>query len=86
MNIHKLVKKAEAVLNSDERKRKQKRKYLKQVIKELKKHEKALTEELGKVSDKKRKEKLQKEINLAHAQRKKGLKNLKALKKTSKST
>ena len=85
MNIHKLVKKAEAVLNSDERKRKQKRKYLKQVIKELKKHEKALIEKLEKESSKTIKEKLKKEINLAHAQRKKGLKNLKILKKASKS-
>jgi hypothetical protein len=84
MNINKLVEKAEDFLNSDERKRKQKRKYLKEVIHKLKKHEKALKEKLEKESDEGVKEKLKKEIGLAHAQRKKGLKNLKALKKTPK--
>jgi len=81
MNIHKLIKKTEAFLNSDERKRKQKRKYLKEVIHKLKKHEKALKVKLDKESSGGAKEELEKEIALVRAQRKKGLKNLKALKK-----
>lgn len=83
MNIYKLVEKAEAFLNSDERKRKQKKKYLKEVIHKLKKHEKKLKETLEEESDKVAKEKLKKEIGLAHAQRKKGLVRLKTLKKSS---
>ena len=84
MNLHKLIEKAEAFLSSDERKRKQKRKYLKKVLKKLKKHETALRETLEKETDEAARTKLDKEIGLTHAQRKKGLKNLEGLKKKSK--
>lgn len=85
MNIQRLLKKAESFLNADERKRKEKRKHLKHVIKKLKKHEQKLIEQLGNETDKATKGKLEKEITLAHAHRKKGLKVLKALKKAKKS-
>ena len=84
MNIKKLIRKTEAFLNSDERKRKQKKKYLKEVLKKLKKHETTLKEKLENESDELVQETLKNEIGLTHAQRKKGLKNLKALKKVSK--
>lgn len=82
MNINKLWEKAESFLNADERKRKEKKKYLKHVIKKLKKHEKALIEQLESEADETSAAEIRKEIALAHAQRKKGLKNLKALKKS----
>ena len=84
MNIKKLLAKAESILNADERKRKEKIKFLKRVIKKLKKHERALIEQLKTESDKATRAKLEKEIVLAHAHRKKGLKNLKSLKKVRK--
>ena len=40
MKVKKLIKKAEAFLNSEERDRKQKKKYLRQVLRKLSKHEK----------------------------------------------
>lgn len=85
MNIKKLLSKAESFLNSDERKRKEKKKYLERVIKKLKKHEKHLISQLETEPHRADREKLEKEIALAHAQRKKGLKNLKDLKKPSSS-
>jgi peptidyl-tRNA hydrolase len=85
MNIHKLLKKAESFLNEDERRRKEKRKYLKHVIKKLKKHEMKLIEQLDSEVDEATRDTLEKEITLAHAHRKKGLKVLKELKKAKKS-
>jgi hypothetical protein len=86
MNIRKLLKKAESFLNADERKRKEKRKHLKHVIKKLKKHEQKLIAQLDTETNKATKDKLEKEITLAHAHRKKGLKVLKSLKKSEKSS
>ncbi len=83
MNINKLLAKAESILSSDERRRKEKKKCLKHVIKKLKKHESTLKERLEHESDQSVRTKVEKEIALTHAQRKKGLKNLKALKKSS---
>ena len=86
MNIQKLLEKAEEFLNGDERRRKEKRKYLKQVIKKLKKHEKKLVLQLNDETDDVAREQIEKEIALAHAHRKKGLKVLKGLKKEKKSS
>lgn len=86
MNIQRLLKKAESFLNADERKRKEKCKYIKRVIKKLKKHEKHLIEQLDSEADDATKDSLKKEITLAHAHRKKGLKVLKELKKAKKSS
>lgn len=81
MNIQKLLNKAQSFLNADDRKRKEKRKHLKHVIKKLKKHEKSLINQLEREEDEATKDKLKKEITLAYAHRKKGLKVLKELKK-----
>ena len=86
MNIQKLLEKAETFLNAAERRRKEKRKYLKHVIKKLKKHEKKLSAQLDKETDQDIRNNLGKEIKLAHAHRKKGLKVLKGLKKANKSS
>ena len=86
MNIQILLEKTKAFLDTAERKRKEKRKYLKHVIKKLKKHEKKLIARLESEADKATRDKLEKEINLAHAHRKKGLKVLKGLKKANKSS
>jgi len=79
MNIRKLLKKAKTFLNTDEKKRKEKKQFLKQVIKKLKKHEKSLIEQLDGVHDKKARSTIKEEIALTHAQRKKGLKTLKKI-------
>lgn len=84
MKIQKLITKTESYLNADERKRKEKRKYLKRVLKKLKKHEKSLIELLETESNPTTRAKIEKELALTHAHRKKGLKNLKALKKEQK--
>ncbi|MFT4550515.1 MAG: hypothetical protein ACI8XO_002259 [Verrucomicrobiales bacterium] len=81
MNISKLVKKAKSVLNSDQREQKQKSKLLKKIIKKLKRHELSLKEDLKAEQNGKKRAKIKKAIGLAHAHRKKGLKNLKELKK-----
>lgn len=86
MNIQKLWDKAESFLNADERRRKEKRKHLKHVIKKLKKHEKRLIEQLNNEVEEDTRDNLKKEITLAHAHRKKGLKVLKELKKAKKSS
>lgn len=81
MKIKKLLKTAESYISAEGRKRKSKKKFLKHVIKELKKHEKELKAHLITETDEDEQERISKEIKLVHAQRKKGLKNLKALKK-----
>lgn len=81
MNIKKLMRRAEEYLSSDERKRKEKRRYLKQVVRKLRQHEKALKHTLEECSDRDQCRQLKREIVLAHSQRKKGVTQLKALKK-----
>ena len=73
MSIRKLLKKAKSFLSSEERKRKEKRKFLERVIKKLKKHEKNLVERVKSEHDKNNQSKIKEEIALTHAQRKKGL-------------
>ncbi len=84
MNISKLIKKAEAFIRSDEQKRKEKKEYLKKVIKKLRKHEQKLKEEYETCSDFEQSRQLKQEIALAYNQRKKGVKMLKSLKKKKK--
>lgn len=81
MKIRKLIEKAQALLDPTEHKSKEQKKNLKHVIKKLRKHEKSLIQRLETESSKSKSAKLQEKINLAHAQRKKGLKVLKSLKK-----
>lgn len=80
MRIKKLFTKAEAFLDSDKRKRREKKKCLKHVLKKLRNYEEKLNAQLRDESDKKAAEKLNREIALVHAQRKKGLRVLKNMK------
>lgn len=84
MNIRKIAEKTRDFLNSDERKRKEKKAFLKHVIKKLKKHEKALVAKLEEEKDAGECARLESEIALVHAQRKKGLLKLIELKKPKK--
>lgn len=84
MNISKLIRKAEAFIRSDEQKRKEKKEYLKKVIKKLRKHEKKLKEEYETCNDFDQSRQLKQEIALAYNQRKKGVKMLKSLKEKKK--
>jgi hypothetical protein len=84
MNIRKLAKKTKAFLSSDERKKKEKRKFLKHVLKKLRKHEKSLIGKLESESDAAERGAIENEIALTHAQRTKGLTKLEELKSDSK--
>ena len=82
MKLSKLLEKTKALLDPKERKSKAQKKNLKHVIKKLRKQEKALLKSLENESSKDKAAKIQDQVNLAHAQRKKGLKILKDLKKS----
>ena len=77
--MKKLFAKAEAFLNSDKRKRKEKKKCLKHVLKKLRKHEEKLNARLQNETEQKVIDKLNRKIALVHAQRKKGLALMKQL-------
>lgn len=79
MKANKLIKIVEGYLDADNKKRKVKIKYLKEVLKKLSKREKEL--ELIFAKGDGNKEKISNELALIHAHRKKGLKLLKQLKK-----
>ena len=81
MKLKKIISQTEEFLNSEARKRKEKKKYLKQVLKQLREHEENLDQRLANETDPEKIEKLQKKKALAHAQRKKGVTILKSLKK-----
>ena len=83
MKLKKLVGKAEAFVDSKERSRKEKQKYLKHVLQKLSKHEKDLMKRLKDASNDLEKEKLKKKLARTHAQRKKGIALLKDLKAKS---
>jgi len=80
MNIKKLFAKADTFLNSDKRKRKEKKKCLKHVLKKLRKQEENFNSRLQDESDDEVIRKLNKKIALVHAKRKKGVALLKELK------
>ena len=82
MKANKLIKIAEEYLGADNRKRKEKIKCLKQVLKKLSKREKEL--ELKFAQKDSNKDKISNELALIHAHRKKGLKLLKQLEKERK--
>ena len=81
MKLKKLISKTEEFLNSDKRKRKEKKKYLKQVLKELRQYEEALCIRLETETDPESIKKLKRKKAVAHQQRKKGVSLLKELKK-----
>ncbi len=80
MKLKKIISQAEEFLNSDKRKRKEKKKYLKHVLKKLRKYEDELRVSLKAETDPEAIEKLSLKIKLAHTQRKKGVALLKTLK------
>ena len=83
MKIKKLIRKAEAFLDSEERDRKEKKKYLKQLLKKLSQHEKKLKARLEDETGEEERAKLKKKLALTHAQRKKGVRLLGELQEQS---
>lgn len=81
MKIKKLISQTEEFLNSDAHKRKEKKKHLKQVLQKLRAYEEELSQRLETETDPGKREKIERKIALAHAQRKKGVSILKTLKK-----
>ena len=79
MDMKKLFAKAETFLSSGKRKRKEKKKCLKHVLKKLRKQEEKLNAHLQYETDQKVIDKLNRKISLVHAQRKKGLALMKEL-------
>jgi len=84
MKISDLMEKADDYLNSDNQKRKAKKKCLKHVLHKLKKREKKLEKQYK--EGKHTKEKMSKELAIIHAHRKKGLVILKQLQTNDKDT
>lgn len=82
MKADKLINKAEEFLGADNRKRKEKIKYLKQALKKLRKREKELERRFA--AGEGNRDKISNELALIHAHRKKGLKLLKQLEKERK--
>jgi flagellar motor switch protein FliM len=77
MKIKKLMEKARAYLDSQQRDRKEKKKYLKQVLRKLSRYEKKLKAQLHEGPDPHEKSRLEKKLALVHEQRKKGVRQLK---------
>jgi predicted nucleic acid-binding Zn-ribbon protein len=77
MKTRKLLDKLMAYLDSDARKRKKERDEIKAVLKKLKRREKKLKNQLDDLKDDGERAALQKEIDIVHAQRKKGVRLLK---------
>ena len=84
MKLKKLVAQVQDFLDADERKRKEEKKRIKSVLKELRAHEEQLSEQLETATDPAKIEKLKRKKKLAHTQRKKGIAMLKELKKPKK--
>lgn len=82
MKIRKLLEKTRALLDPKERNNEARKKHLKHIIKKLRQREKTLHQRLKTESSKTKSAKMREHIKLAHAQRKKGLKVLKSLKKS----
>ena len=81
MKLKKLIGKAEDVVDSEKRSRKEKKKYLKHVLKKLSDHEKGLKKRIEQASSEQEKKTLAKKLARTHAQRKKGIALLKDLQK-----
>ena len=84
MKIKKLVKKAESILDSDKRGRKEKTRHLKKVLRKLSDYEKKVRVRLQGELTEEETMRLEKRLTLVHAQRTKGLGLLKKFKEQSK--
>lgn len=82
MKAKQLIKQLKELTNDKDRKRKEHRKDLKHLLKRMKKKEKELRGQLEQESDEAKLKKLKTNIDVLHAQRKKGIGVLKALKKS----
>lgn len=76
MNIKKYIKKMTAYLNVEKRKSLSQKKYIKKILKELKKRERTLSEDLSREKEIKKRKLLKEELEIIHQQRKKGIKAL----------
>ena len=79
MTTNKLLNAIGDFFDESKKKQRNKKKYLKEVLHKLKTKQKALREKLSDEKDKGKSKSLQKEIDVIHAQRKKGLKLLKKM-------
>lgn len=84
MKLKKLVSQVQDFLDADERKRKEKKKHIKNVLKELRTYEEQLCVRLDNETDPAKIEKLERKKKLAHTQRKKGISILQELKEQKK--
>ena len=81
MKTPKLIRKAKEYLNPEKAKEKHQVKSIKELLKKLKKKQQSLKDKLDKENDRKEKRRIETEINILKAQRSKGLKLLKKIKK-----
>lgn len=81
MKLKKLLEEAEILLNTEDGKRKKRMKDLKSILEKLRKREKRLNKKIAQTDSKEDKKRLNKKMALAHAQRKKGLKVLKRMRR-----
>ncbi len=79
MKLNKLMKKLQEFLDADSRKRKDHRKDMKVLLRKLKEKEKNLAAKTVGEFEEEKLERLHKEIDMVHAQRKKGISALKGL-------
>lgn len=79
MKLKRLVKRLEAFLDADSRGRREHRDDMKKLLKKMKLKEKSLAEKALGEFDEERLRRLRKEIEMVHAQRKKGVDALKKL-------
>ena len=86
MKLKKLLAQVQDFMDADARKRNEKKKQIKSVLKELRAHEERLLERLESETDPIKREKLERKRKLAHSQRKKGIAILKELKAQKKQT
>lgn len=77
MKTRKLLERLVSYLDADARQRKKERDDIKAVLKKLKRREKKLKKQLEELEDEQKRGALQGEIDILHAQRKKGVKLLK---------
>jgi len=80
MKTPKLMKKAEELLNAKKSKQRAEKECLKEILGKLKKRTKKLREKLKTEKNQDEIERIQRDLAIIHAQRKKGLKTLKSLK------
>lgn len=80
MKTPKLLKKTEEILSAKKSKQREQKECLKEILSKLKKRKKKLQEKLETAENPKEVQRLEKDLAVIHAQRKKGLKALKDLK------